>query len=249
MTGPIVFMHMAKTAGSSVNRFFADRFGREACAFHLERHAIERRREIAREARFVSGHVYALECLGLAGEDGYAFTVARDPLGQIASHLRWLDRYADPALAAERSAFNGPLRALVDRVGATDLRDPEALDALMADLPPWGLRMLDNMQARYLCGAVEAVPLSLAHARRAVATGRRFARIGWSGDLRGTLADVAADLGLAPPEDAPPRENVATGGRGVDLSVREVRLALERRIPIDREVLAALRPGDVDPAG
>ncbi|MBM2575462.1 hypothetical protein JQC91_04025 [Jannaschia sp. Os4] len=232
---------MAKTAGSSVNAWMVAALGADACAFHVERFPPARRMELARTKAFVSGHVYAREALALAAArpGGYAFTAMRTPLEQVASHLRWLDGYATAARAAERAALGAPLRGLVDRIGATDLRDPEALDELMAHLPPWGLRMLDNMQARYLSAEDGAVPLTLRHARAAAERAAGFDRVLRAEALGAGLGAVARDLGLPPPPAAP-RENAAAAGRAVDLSEPLVRLALSRRILIDRVAHAAI---------
>ena len=242
--GPIVFMHMAKTAGSSVNAWAVETFGADACALHVERFPPDRRMALAREKAFVSGHVYAAEILAMAAArpGGRAVTVLRDPLRQTASHLRWLDGYATPARAAEAAAFGAPLRDLIARIGATDLADPEALDDLMTDLPPWGVRMLDNMQTRYLSAVTEAVPMTLRHARRAAERAPGFDRIGRAEALDAFLADLARDAGRPPPGPAP-RENRAGAGRPIDIGSPLVRLALGRRIAVDRLVHRALTGG------
>lgn len=243
MTRPIQLMHIAKTAGSYVNEVFRRALGDNGVAVHVElsvgsSDAMEA--VLARGVRYVSGHVYAPRWKQLWAGLPQPVTIAtlRDPVDQIASHLLWLDHYAASAIASEYRALSPGLRRLVDLIAATDLRSPGGLDRLLTHLPPEGVQMLDNCQARYfLCGGDAPLsrfdPLTLdqsAALKRAV---EEFDVVIRQDDLEGGLARVGALTGLAL---APigQRVNPAQSPRSIDTANPVIRAVLSKRTLLDQ---------------
>ena len=247
----IVYMHMAKTAGSSVNRFFENALGRENCINHVERFPLEQRLEYLERSAYLSGHIYSSDIFQLTKnrDDIYIFTFMRDPLKQIASHIHWLDHYNDPPFRKESERFGEALRQVIEALRVVDLNSPDELDELMTNLPPWGLRMLDNMQTRYMCGERRSIPLSLINARTAFRVSGRFDRIGFVEDMDVSLAAIANDLGLPIPEAGAPRVNEAKSSRTLDLSLPVVRTVLGKRIIADQRLYALARRREAERDG
>ena len=257
----IVYMHMAKTAGSSVNQFFAQSLGKENCLDHIERFTPVERAEHLRSKAFVSGHIYSGDVFQLLQDhaDTYLFTFMREPIRQIASHILWLDHYNEAEYRSEFERLGEPLRQLVKAIRAVDFDSANDLDDLMTNLSPWGLRMLDNMQTRYMCGDKRPIPLSLSHASVAYRIAARFDRIGFVEDMDAFLSTIAHDVGLKMRDNAAPKVNEAKSSRRIDLSKPLIRRVLSKRIVADDRLYSLLRhraatsvatnETDVDPSG
>ena len=181
----IVFMHIAKAAGSSINNIFAQILGEDQCCFHIEwlmqTKSLE---EIITNKSFVSGHVYSNVIKQINPDNAIKFTVLREPYSHLVSHLLWLDHYGQPGYEHEYKSLNQDIKALVDFIASTDLANPYDLDHLLVNLPSWGIKLLNNCQARYLIGQPKNFDLlSLKSFPLAINNLRSF-------DVRGTLENL-----------------------------------------------------------
>lgn len=150
----ILFMHIAKAAGSSVNSIFHDVLGKGKCIDHVEWHLLSKSLdEIITDKTYMSGHVYFNLIEKICAEsNAVTFTLIREPYSHITSHILWLAHYALPDYAHEYAKLNQDIRTLVDMIAETNLMSPYELDRLMHNLTPWGLKLLNNCQSRYLLG-------------------------------------------------------------------------------------------------
>ena len=240
---PIIFMHIAKTAGSYVNQAFEAALGSAQTLLHAETRFGEEgglNGAFARGVRYFSGHIY----LGgwqtrLRGFDGdpMFLTTIRPPIDHIASHLQWLDHYTRSDQRARYEALSDGLKRLVDKVGYADFDDAGDLDHLLTNLDPTGMQMLDNCQSRYfLCGPVGPLmpydPLTLAHRkalRRALNTFDLIMRQDQL-ELGLRAASALTDVALSPPAT---RVNAAKSPRRIDLNNQTIRGVLAKRSQVD----------------
>jgi hypothetical protein len=159
----IIFMHIAKAAGSSINNIFAQVLGADKCRFHIEwplhTQSIE---QILEDKIFVSGHIYFNSIQQVDPTNTIKFTVLREPFSHIVSHILWLDHYGQTEYEQEYKALNKDIKILVDCITRTNLANSYDLDHLLTNLPPWGIKLLNNCQTRYLIGQQNSFePLSL----------------------------------------------------------------------------------------
>lgn len=180
--------------------------------------------------RFVSGHVY----LGDITTNAFIFTILRDPLRQISSHLKWIDRYNMPEFEAEGRVLPADVQLAVRRLRHTDLSNAASIDRFLQWLPRDSSLRVVNLQAELLAFRRNMV-IPLSHrklARLAVAALSRF-------DFVGTTETIAADLatlfdllglGCAP---VVPRLNEARSIRPIDLSIASIRRVLLKYVEAD----------------
>ena len=237
-------MHIAKTAGSYLNAVFAAALGQDGVVEHAEvklQDATATAQALARGVRFISGHIY----LGhwermlkdIAGPP-VMFTVLREPVDHLASHIRWLDHYNAQAYRDEYRRLGEETQRLVDLIGVTDLSNVGALDHLLTFLPLAGVQLLDNCQARYfLCGGQSPVgrhdPLTLAQSSMLQTRADRFDLILRQDALDDGIAQAAALTGL----DLAPlgkKVNPARSTRQIDTQSPMVRAVLGRRTLVDQ---------------
>lgn len=152
-TPVLVFMHIAKTAGTYVNEVFLRHFGADAVRIHVESNLAEVASELIADGdgriRFVSGHVPYPELKRKLTpiEAAYA-TCLREPIAQLISHMQWIKFIGQPGNEDFRDLHRTGLADLATRLFPIDFDDVTALEDLMAD--PEARFFFDNCQTRYL---------------------------------------------------------------------------------------------------
>lgn len=170
-TRPIFFMHIPKTAGSSVNRLFTESLGPEAVRTHIE--SAQRSPDLFAKRRFVSGHFRYTEFRRYCDSgDFFVMTLLRDPVDHLRSHLNWVRILTIEERFRTFIETRDALRLVSEKLRDVDVNDADAVRGFLdenADLRP--VRALfENCQVRYLLeapkhDAVTQDDLQLARAR------------------------------------------------------------------------------------
>jgi len=220
----IVFLHIPKTAGSSVNAHFKHHLGSawsgRAVGLNAAAGIDERRLARARRAAFVFGH-FGWRTLEAVRGDAFAFTVLREPAERILSLYRFARRRElppgsgfEPLMEAARSA---------DFAGFCLSDDPRVRP------------FIENTQARTLaagylpeeCGFDDGEAI-LAQARTHV---QALDFVALTETLDEDFATLARQAGLPPP-CAGLYRNVGEGGPAA-VGLEAARAILGRRIALD----------------
>lgn len=239
----IFFMHIAKAAGSSVNKIFGQILGEENCHFHAESILSEKSlKEILENKKFVSGHIYFNFVKELEDDDNIiTFTLFREPYSHISSHILWLDHYGMPEYKQEYEGLNQDIKELIDFISDTDIANPYDLDYFLTNLPPWGIKMLNNCQTRYLLGQQNNFkPLSLKDFPYALKHLKSFNVCGTVENMKQTFKSVfelsgetALNLNNLNLET---RTNKKVSKRQIDITNSLVRSVLQKHILVDIKV-------------
>jgi hypothetical protein len=234
---PIAFVHIPKTAGRSILYAFEHALGADACATFLPSITPS----TFAHARFASGHVQ----LSQIPDGVFAFTFLREPLNQLASHLRWLDRYNDPVFWEEIRPFSASLRAAIARVSQTDFHSAASLQSFFDWLPVHSHARLRNVQCEVLAARADRIaytnPPEMAAA--AIATLPRLNFIGIAESLAPDLAALFRRLDLPPPLIT--HQNQLSAPRYVRLADPAIRRVLARQVGADLRLyhhVLSLRP-------
>nr|WP_253949147.1 sulfotransferase family 2 domain-containing protein [Mangrovicoccus sp. HB161399] len=259
----LFFLHIPKTAGSFVARLFADRLGSDACITFQERevqHAVSKGGPLSFLGHdFVSAHS-PMATLRTAGVPHHyrIFTVLRDPLDRLVSHLNWLDRFNHGidlhSHAALKRGMKDFVRSLagLDPDSTADMRRLFTLDSLAK------ARMLFNIQSAMLFAprAGDILALTDLDSLTAAQMHKRLSRLAFCATLDQFKQGLAA-AGVEIPLD----ERV-NGGKSRHFRRNEaLEAAAERYVAQDRKlvqmvartepdlspVLQRLRPGAARP--
>ncbi len=150
-----LFIHIAKTAGTSINSLFQDTFGDDHCLVHVESDprwsdAAERIEAVC-DKKFVSGHRTLADFKQkLAISDYVSFTFLRQPSAHLISHLVWIRRLAEEG---ERQRFlDHPeyIQRLAIKLWETDFSSRASVRSFAESLEAPEIALLDNPQVRYL---------------------------------------------------------------------------------------------------
>ncbi|MDD2223447.1 MAG: hypothetical protein PHF42_08425 [Pseudomonas sp.] len=150
-----LFVHIAKAAGSSVNKFFMDALGREHCAVHLESNpqwqTEEGRAEILAKHDYLSGHLVYWDFKSKIDLSQFnVFTFLRDPREHVISHLAWIRHIADPGQERRFHAHPEYIQRLAKKLSQVDFLDRQSVSSFVESLTPVEFALLDNPQTRYL---------------------------------------------------------------------------------------------------
>ncbi|MBE3639986.1 sulfotransferase family 2 domain-containing protein [Mangrovicoccus algicola] len=234
----VFFLHIPKTAGSFVARMFEDRLGPAACITFQEREVQHR---VSKGGRlsflghdFVSAHS-PMATLRLAGVPRHyrIFSVLRDPMDRLVSHLNWLDRFNHGIDLHSHAALKQDMKMLVRALDGLDPDSPAEMRRLFRLDSLAKARMLFNMQATMLLSAREGDILRYVDVERLsrAQIRRQLSRLAFCATLEQFTTGLAA-RGIAPPEDG--RINSAKTGRFRRSPALEE--AAERYVAVDRKL-------------
>ena len=224
---PIFFLHIPKTAGSSVHQFLGELMG----GFHFLQHGAEKSTPLTTVfARFPSagGHLRLADVIADWDPFVIGFTVLRDPVERFLSHYSFL---RDPK-QSESDPFVRLARA-------------NTIEQLVESQDPL-VEYLANQQCWYLSALPAFAPLS-AHCESAIGNLGCFKVIGWTEDLSSSLARLSRLAG-ASPHPTLRHLNKTPNRFGLDSLPRSIARRLGELTRFDRQLCAAARnPEQISP--
>ena len=123
----VLFQHIPKTAGSSLTDAFSfcfQHFVRDAHLPGSPWHGIVE----GEETFFISGHFAFASIADVVERPGvFSFTVLRDPLEQVVSHVRWVKAYGDPLRAEALAEIDPSIAELAQKMWPVPLDDIDTL--------------------------------------------------------------------------------------------------------------------------
>jgi len=223
----LLFMHIAKAAGSSVNAFFAGHYPEDQCAVHIESNSKwQSDPDDLKNLSFLSGHV-SLYMLNkkLNLEEYYKATVIREPFSQLCSHLAWIKRLSMPGEEQRFNKHAAPIQAFAEKLSETDFSNPGSLKVLFGSLTEFEKRLIDNCQVRYFTWLASGQSVREADVQKAIKASATFDKIGITESIDNFMKDVAHDMSWPEPDHFV-HENVTQNFYGLHLSSSETRATL-----------------------
>ena len=175
----IFYMHIAKTGGSSVNKFFSRIYAEHEFASHFEGFlSANRNSPIDSRLKFISGHISIQSIARLIAQDFIKITVFRDPIKQLASHINWVRAISDDQNSDFYKSHPEAIRTLSKELRALDFSDLSDVDQFFKELQAPGRFLFDNCQTRYLLTKVGRKNLKHADLLEAIKSLGFFDRVG-----------------------------------------------------------------------
>ncbi|MEM7428561.1 MAG: hypothetical protein AAF441_20925 [Pseudomonadota bacterium] len=217
------FLHVPKTAGSSICNMFAftfDRFLRDAQSQPDEWRALLG----GAETFFVGGHFSFAEAQDfLRRRDIFSFTALRDPYEQVVSHLKWVKAYGYPPRADKRAEIHPELADLAVRLWEVPLAD---VDEVKAQIDAPLRRLFFDVQTHYFC-APDANNVALA-----VANLQELTFFFTLDDMHAAKAHIESRVGELEEEKI---TNTAMIEEQVELQDPEIRAGYREMVALDLE--------------
>lgn len=242
------FMHIAKTAGSFVNQVLTEGFG-ENFVPHCETCQLVDPDSPALWKSFWSGHLYLHRWRRVEEQHGWnvkRFTILREPMAQLASHILWIDHYGLPEFKKEYVRLDADTRVVVDQVKSTDLSDCGDIDRLLTTLHGRGIQYFDNCQSRYFIAGNHSIglqePLHLGMKTELEKAIKEFTYIGIGEQMGQFIEKLSHEVGV-PLTNPNTRVNEAKAQRKIDLTIPGIREVLSKRLSLDNWLYETVKHG------
>ena len=243
----LFFMHIAKTAGSSVNKYLASHYAEDRHALHVESKQEWRTdQDWARNLGFVSGH-YSLPHFkrNLQLSRYYKITVLREPYAHLVSHLAWIRKLADEDETRRLAEHPEFVQHFARKLAKTDLSDPVAIGKLISSLEDKEKRLVDNCQVRYFTQVEVGADVGEMDAQNAIEASAEFDLIGTTDRIDEFLRHVAAHMGWKAPVTEV-RENVSRNYYGLDVEDKNICAALEPLVHFDLKLYRVVKESQAE---
>lgn len=150
----LFFIHIPKTAGTSVNSLLTEWYGKEKSLTHIESNAQWRAKTLQADTySFLSGHITWQAQQRRLDKTWHTLTFLRRPDTHVISHLAWVRRLAEPAEKEKLERQSPQIRAIVEQLATRDLGNPDHLHTLVEWLGNSRSFLFHNTQTHYLSGS------------------------------------------------------------------------------------------------
>lgn len=234
----LFFIHIPKTAGSSVNEFIKSSLAEGEFIAHIE--GIRKSwKDDARKVTALSGHIRYPEFNDFFGKQNRVLVCFfRDPYRQLVSHLYWVRHLSEPGNEEFLAGHPEIIRKMSQNLVSVDLSDAEQLKDYFHSLNPVELGLFDNYHVRFLSspkGKVTETDLS-----ESLKILNRIHIIGLAEDMLGSMNSISLFMGFPKPAQEA-RKNVNPYQYGIDLSSDRVREILFPYVQYDLALYEAAK--------
>jgi len=238
----LLFMHIAKTAGSSINTYLASHYAKDRHAVHAESNEQWRKNPAwARNLGFVSGHFNLPHLKRVLGPTGYyKITVVREPYSHLASHLAWIRKLADACEAKRFAQHPAFVQSFAGKLAKSDLSDPVSISNLITTLEDKEKELVENCQVRYFSQIAVGEDVCAEDVKNAIEASAEFDLIGTTDRIDEFLRNVAEYMEWKAPASEV-WENVTRNHYGLDASDKNIREALEPLVRYDLELYGYIK--------
>ena len=194
----IFYLHIAKTAGTSINHYIASHFPPSDSTVHIENDPMwpTDNKTHYQSKKFISGHISLVRFLQTyPSKQYYKFATFRKPIDHIISNLSWVRHLSD--VGNEKFLHGHPSWAqeVSHRLSKIDFADIDQLSHFIANLSTFEKALFDNGQSRYLLAIPGSQLVNEQTNKMALKNMMRLDLIGITELYNETLAMLAHDLG------------------------------------------------------
>ncbi len=224
----IFYLHVGKTAGTSMNKYIASHFGSDESAVHIETDAKwwADNKSFYIPKKFLSGHVSFVRFLQhYPSADYYKFATFRKPIDHVISHLAWVRHLAEPGNEEFLHGHPVWVQAISHKLSQIDFADIGQLSHFVANLDEMECALFDNSQTRYLLAIPGSQLVNTEKRTEALLTLQQLDFVAITERYNESMAVLANDLGWDMPLRGE-RLNKSTTKYGLDGSRPDIQQAL-----------------------
>ena len=233
----LFFMHIAKTAGSSVNTQIADNLQSGEFAFHIEG---EPDWGTLKQKKFISGHIpYPRFAKTFDEQDYVLFSFLRNPIDQLVSHLYWVRHLSEPGIENFKESHPKVVQNLSEKLSLINFKDNDQLKKFVEGLSNIEAPLFDNCQCRYFYPIPAKLRYDETFSDRAIEQLRQFHFVGLTENYQKTMKCVSHFMGWKDDASVETRTNVNRFDYGIDKKNEEVKQILMPLIKHDLKLYQA----------
>lgn len=239
-TVPLLYVHIPKTAGSTVNKVLNECFGRGQSLVHAESNTHWKELAQQQKINFLSGHIPYQAFINVAELQCYKKAITfREPYSHVISHLSWIRALSLAENRARYEAHPEYIQKLSDKLASYDFVDAVQISDAIQQLNSLEHRLLDNTQTRYIRTNLAKETVDDSDLVAAIENLKSFDFVGIDSNIIGFLSEIAVDYGFEyKSEDR--RENVLYNKFGLDSAGSGVKEALLPLVEFDLQLYRAV---------
>jgi hypothetical protein len=251
MSKPIFYLHIPKTAGSSMNRFLINQFEEDETLLHIESRNIFKNQDTLDNAdtyKLLSGHVSFPQMVKKMDVVNTRQTIAtfRLPLAHVISHISWVRKLADPDERDRLQKHNKTIQKTAAKLAETDLSQPNEINGFIRWLVANKVFLFHNTQTKYLCGG-GAAAFSPGLINQALQHLNQINYVGTVERLNEFISLLCYRLGFSQPnESSTIKENSNSRTYGLDIKDKSICRALQPLIGWDQVIYNQARHRFID---
>ncbi|MEL0660259.1 hypothetical protein V6255_14065 [Psychromonas arctica] len=237
---PLLYIHIAKTAGSTVNKVLRECFGTENSLVHAESIPDWPVQVKENKIDFLSGHIPYQAFIKAKELQCYKKAITfREPYSHVVSHLSWIRALALDEHKKRYDAHPEYIQKLSDKLASYDLSSPEQVSHVIKTFNGLELRLLDNTQTRYIRTNLTKLLVDEVDIISSLDNLKSFDFVGTDNDIDAFLSDITKYYGVKY-ENEGRRENVLSNKFGLDISNLEIKKALLPLVKFDLDLYLAV---------
>lgn len=191
----LLYLHIPKTAGTSLNAYMASHFSQDSVALHIEHEKLGRpwRTGDFSDKQLVAGHLKYDQWQALFDVSRYTFvTVLREPGQQVMSQLAWLTRFTRDESREEREKLHPEFQAMIARLARVGPA------AFLESITGMEIEVFDNAQSRLLLSLPYKYQLEESHYAAVCERLASFDLVGLTGYVQEFALMLAWHMGWRP---------------------------------------------------
>ncbi len=231
------FMHIPKTAGSTLNAFLRCCYPSSQCNFHIERLDYQERINLVSYKKCISGHLPWYQLRDLLVDSNYQlYAIIRDPYEQLHSHFNYVRCVQSDAEHEDKFAYrhNKIIRELSIQLNKVKFSNDSEIEKLIHNCRDYQLDFFDNMQTRYFLD-YRPEKVTMADFEHAKSTIDQFKLVGLTEHYDRYLKRLCHDLQL-PPQVQAERSNKSDSYKLFDHSLPSTKNALHPFVEVDLKI-------------
>ncbi|MEA3380141.1 MAG: hypothetical protein U9Q87_04620 [Pseudomonadota bacterium] len=239
---PLLYVHIAKTAGSTINNVVSSWFEEKQSLIHVESKSDWSDYVNTHYVKFLSGHRPYKEFIkNDIVKSLYNKAISfREPYAHVISHIAWIRALAESENKDRFLAHPKYIQDLSVKLSNSDLSCAVELKNLIANLNTHEFRLLDNCQLRYIRTAIEKENVDETDITDSIENLKDFDFVGDDSNVSGFLSKIANRYGINY-SITDRRDNVLSQKFGLDIRDEEIRAALHPLIQHDLELYKYIR--------
>lgn len=230
MNKKIIFLHIPKTGGRTLNYLFREYYSEKTYIDHIENLDPNKISKVIQEKLFVSGHIsfFKLKRIIVNSNDWHFITFVREPFTHLISHISWV-----------KNLWNNPskywkhpkeVRDLCDKIRRVDFSDLKQIENFVSNLDEYGLTCFENSHVRYLSNSVYGIRTTETHLEESLEVIKSISHVGVFENFKSSVRKLFLSF------------NVKLSEKQMDLKINNENNKVIQNIHSDKKVKRLLLP-------
>ncbi|MCF1457084.1 MAG: sulfotransferase family 2 domain-containing protein [Shewanella sp.] len=236
----LFFIHIPKTAGSSVNSNIQAQLQDNPGFTHAE--GMKNDWQNMGNAPFISGHIrYTDYQRHFAKGEFITLAFFREPFSHLKSHLNWVRHLSEPEKVEFFNNHSEVVKQISRNLFAKDFYAPSTWAAFADEMKPREYGLFDNPQVRYLADIAPNQKVTTAHLTQALNRLDSLHLVGLAEEFDSSMQLVFSAMGFGQPVNEFKSENINRFDYGADFSSTEIREHLNPLVQYDQQLYTAAK--------